>query len=294
MVVHDAARPLADVAVFDRVVAAVRAGADGAVPGVPIADTVKRVGPDGVVVDDDPARRAGRGADAAGVPGRRAARRARGRARRDRRRCGGRGGRRPGGGGRGPVDNFKITEPADLDAGGRGRRAPGGASGDPRRPGLRRPSVRCRRHARDRRCRRRRHARRSSVIPTPTSSPMPWPTRCSARPGCPTSAPCSRRRIRSTRAHRPSGCSPRSRARVAQRGLVDRQRRRRDRGRASEARTARRGHGCERGGGVGRRTPSRWVAASTSPSAPSRGEGLGFVGRAEGIQVWAVALLERA
>ena len=27
---------------------------------------------------------------------------------------------------------------------------------------------------------------------------------------------------------------------------------------------------------------------------PKRGEGLGFVGRAEGIAVWAVALLERA
>jgi 2-C-methyl-D-erythritol 4-phosphate cytidylyltransferase len=45
VVVHDAARPLADVATFARVIDAVRAGADGAVPGVPIADTVKRVGP---------------------------------------------------------------------------------------------------------------------------------------------------------------------------------------------------------------------------------------------------------
>ena len=33
VVVHDAARPLADVAMFERVIAAVRAGADGAVPG---------------------------------------------------------------------------------------------------------------------------------------------------------------------------------------------------------------------------------------------------------------------
>jgi 2-C-methyl-D-erythritol 4-phosphate cytidylyltransferase len=49
IVVHDAARPLAGRDVFERVVAAVRAGADGAVPGVPVADTVKRVR-DGVIV----------------------------------------------------------------------------------------------------------------------------------------------------------------------------------------------------------------------------------------------------
>ena len=54
VVVHDAARPLADVAVFDRVVAAVRAGADGAVPGVPVADTVKRVDGTGTVVGTVP------------------------------------------------------------------------------------------------------------------------------------------------------------------------------------------------------------------------------------------------
>jgi len=43
VVVHDAARPCASPALFDAVVAAVRAGADAAVPGLPIADTVKRV-----------------------------------------------------------------------------------------------------------------------------------------------------------------------------------------------------------------------------------------------------------
>jgi 2-C-methyl-D-erythritol 4-phosphate cytidylyltransferase len=43
VVVHDAARPLAPIALFESVVAAVTAGADGAVPGVPVADTVKRV-----------------------------------------------------------------------------------------------------------------------------------------------------------------------------------------------------------------------------------------------------------
>lgn len=48
--VHDAARPLATVELYARVVAAVRAGADAAVPGLPLADTVKQVGPDGCVV----------------------------------------------------------------------------------------------------------------------------------------------------------------------------------------------------------------------------------------------------
>lgn len=42
--VHDAARPLASEALFRRVVDAVAAGADGAVPGVPVADTIKVVG----------------------------------------------------------------------------------------------------------------------------------------------------------------------------------------------------------------------------------------------------------
>ena len=49
VVVHDGARPLASPALFEAVVAAVRAGADAAVPGLPVADTVKRV-VDGVVV----------------------------------------------------------------------------------------------------------------------------------------------------------------------------------------------------------------------------------------------------
>jgi 2-C-methyl-D-erythritol 4-phosphate cytidylyltransferase len=44
IVVHDAARPLADPAIFQRVIEAVMmGGADGAVPGVPVADTIKRV-----------------------------------------------------------------------------------------------------------------------------------------------------------------------------------------------------------------------------------------------------------
>ncbi len=43
VVVHDAARPLATRELFARVVAAVRAGADAAVPGLAVTDTVKRV-----------------------------------------------------------------------------------------------------------------------------------------------------------------------------------------------------------------------------------------------------------
>jgi len=43
VVVHDAARPLASPALFAAVTAAVRDGADAAVPAVPVADTIKRV-----------------------------------------------------------------------------------------------------------------------------------------------------------------------------------------------------------------------------------------------------------
>ena len=51
VVVHDAARPGAGAALFEAVIAAVRAGAAGAIPGVPVTDTVKRVDPAGVVVE---------------------------------------------------------------------------------------------------------------------------------------------------------------------------------------------------------------------------------------------------
>lgn len=51
VLVHDAARPLAPPEVFEAVLAAVAAGADGAVPGLAVADTVKRVAPDGTVVE---------------------------------------------------------------------------------------------------------------------------------------------------------------------------------------------------------------------------------------------------
>jgi len=48
IVVHDAARPLAGRALWDAAIAAVRAGADGAICAVPVTDTVKRV--DGALV----------------------------------------------------------------------------------------------------------------------------------------------------------------------------------------------------------------------------------------------------
>jgi 2-C-methyl-D-erythritol 4-phosphate cytidylyltransferase len=43
IVVHDAARPLADADLLDRVLAGLAGGADGVVPGLPVADTIKRV-----------------------------------------------------------------------------------------------------------------------------------------------------------------------------------------------------------------------------------------------------------
>ena len=43
VVVHDAARPLAAIALFEAVVAAVAAGADAAIPAIPVSNTVKRV-----------------------------------------------------------------------------------------------------------------------------------------------------------------------------------------------------------------------------------------------------------
>jgi len=48
--VHDAARPFASVHLFAAVVNAVRAGADAAVPALPVVDTIKQIGPDGRVV----------------------------------------------------------------------------------------------------------------------------------------------------------------------------------------------------------------------------------------------------
>jgi 2-C-methyl-D-erythritol 4-phosphate cytidylyltransferase len=49
VIVHDAARPLASRQLFELVIAAVAAGADGAVPALSVSDTVKRVRDDRVV-----------------------------------------------------------------------------------------------------------------------------------------------------------------------------------------------------------------------------------------------------
>jgi 2-C-methyl-D-erythritol 4-phosphate cytidylyltransferase/2-C-methyl-D-erythritol 2,4-cyclodiphosphate synthase len=49
VLVHDAARPLVPAALVSDVVAAVRGGADAVVPGIPLADTVKRIDDAGIV-----------------------------------------------------------------------------------------------------------------------------------------------------------------------------------------------------------------------------------------------------
>jgi 2-C-methyl-D-erythritol 4-phosphate cytidylyltransferase len=51
VLVHDAARPLLPEAVIERVLAPLTDGWDGAVPGVPVSDTLKRVGADGAVLE---------------------------------------------------------------------------------------------------------------------------------------------------------------------------------------------------------------------------------------------------
>ncbi|MCP3938706.1 MAG: 2-C-methyl-D-erythritol 4-phosphate cytidylyltransferase [Actinomycetia bacterium] len=53
VLVHDAARPGADVSVFARVIEALRAGADSVVPGLAVADTIKEVSGDVVVGTPD-------------------------------------------------------------------------------------------------------------------------------------------------------------------------------------------------------------------------------------------------
>lgn len=49
VLVHDAARPYVSSGVIDRVLAALRGGADGAVPALPVVDTIKRVSPAGAI-----------------------------------------------------------------------------------------------------------------------------------------------------------------------------------------------------------------------------------------------------
>lgn len=49
VLVHDAARPLVSDEVVERVLAPLSEGWDGVVPGIPVGDTLKRVGADGGV-----------------------------------------------------------------------------------------------------------------------------------------------------------------------------------------------------------------------------------------------------
>lgn len=51
ILVHDAARPLISDEVIERVVTPLSRGWDGAVPGLPVVDTVKRVDADGAIVE---------------------------------------------------------------------------------------------------------------------------------------------------------------------------------------------------------------------------------------------------
>jgi 2-C-methyl-D-erythritol 4-phosphate cytidylyltransferase len=51
IIVHDAARPLLSEDVIERVLEPLGEGWDGAVPGLPVADTVKRVADDGTVIE---------------------------------------------------------------------------------------------------------------------------------------------------------------------------------------------------------------------------------------------------
>jgi 2-C-methyl-D-erythritol 4-phosphate cytidylyltransferase len=52
--VHDAARPFASCDLYATVIHAVATGADAAVPGIPVTDTIKRIDADGIVVETPP------------------------------------------------------------------------------------------------------------------------------------------------------------------------------------------------------------------------------------------------
>jgi 2-C-methyl-D-erythritol 4-phosphate cytidylyltransferase len=54
VLVHDAARPLLPADIVERVLGPLSDGWDGAVPALPVADTLKRVGPDGAVAETVP------------------------------------------------------------------------------------------------------------------------------------------------------------------------------------------------------------------------------------------------
>lgn len=73
VVITDAAHPLATVVLYERVIAAVRSGADGALPGLPLADAIKRLEPiegdsDGVLLGVAGATTAAGGSVSAQMP----------------------------------------------------------------------------------------------------------------------------------------------------------------------------------------------------------------------------------
>lgn len=57
ILVHDAARPFVPPQVIAAVIDAIEEGADGAVPAVPVVDTIKEVGPDDLIVATPPRSR---------------------------------------------------------------------------------------------------------------------------------------------------------------------------------------------------------------------------------------------
>ena len=288
VVVHDAARPLASAALFDAVIGAVRDGADGAVPGLAVADTLKRVDDvrvtatvdrDGLVAVQTPqAFRADvlRAAHAA-------------RRRRHRRRRAGRGAAArvvvvPG-----DPRNLKITGPADLDD--RRRPARGVVTTEVRRghPGRARATTSTRSPTTVRPLVLGGVASTGAGLAGHSDADVVAPRgrRRAARPGRAArprhAVPGVRRRATATR--RRSSLLRDVVARVRGGGLVGRQRRRR--GRTPRSRGS-------------RRTSSAMTDAVASTRARRRarvgeaqaGRGIGAVGRGEGIQCWAVALLE--
>ena len=52
--VHDAARPFASAELFAAVIGAISHGADAAIPGIAVTDTIKRIDDDGIVIETPP------------------------------------------------------------------------------------------------------------------------------------------------------------------------------------------------------------------------------------------------
>ena len=222
-----------------------------------------------------------RGADAAGVPRRRPASRARGRWRRHRRRRAGRGASAaPWWSSRASAATSSSPLPDDLELAGTalldGRRSVVmnrvGLGFDVHPFGDDDAAARARRRDDRRRAAARRPLRRRRG--------RARGRRRAARPGRPArprhAVPGVRRAVPRTRLDR--SCSPTSSRRVAGARLVGRERRRRGRGRDAAARAARRRDGARTSSPRWRRCASRWARHRVSVT-PKRGEGLGAIGR---------------